>query len=82
MDWLMEPQTWISLITLTSLEIVLGIDNIVFISILTSKLPEEQQPRGRQIGLGMAMGTRILLLLSRLSFRLKVGPLNSISPTR
>jgi predicted tellurium resistance membrane protein TerC len=64
MDWITEPQTWISLLTLTSLEIVLGIDNIVFISILTGKLPADQQARGRQIGLALAMGTRILLLLS------------------
>jgi predicted tellurium resistance membrane protein TerC len=64
MDWITDPQTWISLVTLTSLEIVLGIDNIVFISILASKLPESQQPRARRVGLGFAMGTRILLLLS------------------
>lgn len=64
MDWITDPQTWISLITLTSLEIVLGIDNIVFISILAGKLPEDQQDRARLWGLGLAMGTRILLLLS------------------
>jgi predicted tellurium resistance membrane protein TerC len=64
MDWITDPQTWISLITLTSLEIVLGIDNIVFISILASKLPKEQQDRARLWGLGLAMFTRILLLLS------------------
>ncbi len=64
MDWITDPQTWISLITLTSLEIVLGIDNIVFISILASKLPTDQQDRARVWGLGLAMFTRILLLLS------------------
>ncbi len=64
MDWLTDPQAWIGLLTLTALEIVLGIDNIVFISILAGKLPAEQQARGRSIGLAMAMGTRILLLLS------------------
>lgn len=64
MEWLSDPQTWIALATLTALEIVLGIDNIIFISILASKLPEEAQPRARTIGLGMAMFTRILLLLS------------------
>ena len=64
MEWLTDPQTWISLLTLTALEIVLGIDNIIFISILAEKLPEDQVERGRQIGLFMAMITRILLLLS------------------
>ena len=64
MEWISDPQTWISLITLTSLEIVLGIDNIVFISILASKLPIEQQDRARVWGLALAMITRILLLLS------------------
>ena len=64
MELLTNPDTWIALVTLTILEIVLGIDNIVFISILTGKLPEEDQPRARNIGLGLAMGMRILLLLS------------------
>ena len=64
MDWLSDPQTWVALLTLTALEIVLGIDNIIFISILAGKLPEDQQKRGRQIGLLMAMVTRILLLFS------------------
>ena len=64
MEIFSNPDTWIALLTLTTLEIVLGIDNIVFISILTGKLPEEQQPRARQIGLGLAMGMRILLLLA------------------
>ena len=64
MDWLAEPQTWISLLTLTVLEIVLGIDNLVFISILADKLPEEERGKARQSGLALAMITRILLLLS------------------
>ena len=64
MEWISDPQSWIALLTLTALEIVLGIDNIIFISILAGKLPENQQVRGRQIGLLMAMLTRILLLFS------------------
>jgi predicted tellurium resistance membrane protein TerC len=64
MEWLFLPETWIALVTLTVLEIVLGIDNIIFISILTGKLPPQQQQRGRTIGLAGAMLTRILLLLS------------------
>jgi len=64
MAWLADPQSWIALLTLTALEIVLGIDNIIFISILAGKLPENEQDRGRQLGLIMAMGTRILLLFS------------------
>ncbi len=64
MDWLSDPQAWIALATLTTIEIVLGIDNIVFISILVSKLPAAQQARARFIGLSLAMGMRILLLLS------------------
>ena len=62
--WIDKPEAWIALGTLTVLEIVLGIDNVVFISILASRLPEEQQPKARRIGLGLAMGGRILLLLS------------------
>ena len=64
MDWLAQPETWIALLTLTALEIVLGIDNIIFISILAGKLPHEQQARARTWGLALAMITRILLLLS------------------
>jgi predicted tellurium resistance membrane protein TerC len=63
-DWTSDPQAWTALATLTALEIVLGIDNIIFISILTGRLPKAQQPRARTIGLGLAMGMRILLLLS------------------
>jgi len=64
MDWLANSEAWIALITLTALEIVLGIDNIIFISILVDRLPEKQRNKGRLIGLGLAMITRILLLLS------------------
>ena len=64
MDWLSSPEAWVALLTLTVLEIVLGIDNIVFISILAGKLPFDQQARARSIGLALAMVTRILLLLS------------------
>jgi predicted tellurium resistance membrane protein TerC len=64
MEWISNPEIWISLLTLTVLEIVLGIDNIVFISILSGKLPKEQQAKGRTVGLGLAMITRVLLLLS------------------
>ncbi|MEJ7754528.1 MAG: TerC family protein [Candidatus Limnocylindrales bacterium] len=64
MELLADPQIWIALFTLTALEIVLGIDNIVFISILASKLPAEQQDRARLVGLGLAMFMRIALLFS------------------
>ena len=64
MTWLTAPETWIALLTLTLLEIVLGIDNIIFISILAGKLPAGEQPRARTVGLTLAMVTRILLLLS------------------
>ncbi len=64
MEWVTSPEAWIALLTLTVLEIVLGIDNIVFISILTGRLPEERRPRARTVGLALAMITRILLLLS------------------
>jgi predicted tellurium resistance membrane protein TerC len=63
MDFFSTPEAWISLLTLTLLEIVLGIDNIVFISILSGKLPAEQQEKARKLGLGLAMITRVLLLL-------------------
>jgi predicted tellurium resistance membrane protein TerC len=61
---LSDPQTWISLVTLTFLEIVLGIDNIVFISILAGKLPPDKQPKARKLGLAAALITRLLLLAS------------------
>ena len=64
MEWLTSPEIWVAFLTLTALEIVLGIDNIIFISILVARLPKEQQAKGRFFGLALAMGTRILLLLS------------------
>lgn len=64
MEWIVNPEIWISLLTLTVLEIVLGIDNIVFISILAGKLPIEQQKKARTLGLALALITRVLLLLS------------------
>jgi predicted tellurium resistance membrane protein TerC len=64
MDWIADPSIWIAFLTLTVLEIVLGIDNIVFISILAGKLPLAQQARARTIGLTLAMVTRVLLLLT------------------
>ncbi len=64
MDWIYDPQVWIGFFTLSALEIVLGIDNIIFISILAGKLPKEQQPRARFIGIGLALVARILLLLA------------------
>jgi len=64
MDWITDPQAWIAFATLTVLEVVLGIDNIVFISILSSRLPKAQQPRARALGLALAMLSRIALLFS------------------
>jgi predicted tellurium resistance membrane protein TerC len=63
MEWLSSPEAWVALTTLTLLEIVLGVDNIIFISILVGRLPEAQRQRARVLGLGFAMGTRVLLLL-------------------
>ena len=64
MDFLLDPNIWIAFAMLTALEIVLGIDNIIFISILVSRLPPEQRDKARRLGLGFAMVTRVLLLLS------------------
>jgi predicted tellurium resistance membrane protein TerC len=64
MHWITDPQIWLAFLTLTSLEIVLGIDNIIFIAILAGRLPPHQQQKGRTVGLLMAMVTRILLLFS------------------
>jgi predicted tellurium resistance membrane protein TerC len=63
-DWIADPNAWIALATLTALEIVLGVDNIIFISILVGRLPPEKRDIARRLGLSLAMGTRILLLLS------------------
>jgi len=64
MEWLTDPQSWIALLTLTVLEIVLGVDNVIFIAILAGKLPDAQQKKARLIGLAMAMIARIALLFS------------------
>ncbi len=64
MEWITDPAAWLALATLTALEMVLGIDNIIFISVLVARLPEQQRARARTIGLALAAGTRILLLLS------------------
>jgi predicted tellurium resistance membrane protein TerC len=71
MAWVTDPHGWIAFVTLLSLEIVLGIDNVIFISILAGKLPPEQQSRARKTGLGLAVITRVLLLLS-LSFMVRL----------
>lgn len=78
MEWVSEPQAWIALTTLTLLEIVLGIDNIVFISILASKLPQHKQEKARIIGLAVAMLTRLLLLSSLFLLTKLTKPLFSI----
>ena len=78
MDWITDPQIWISLLTLTALEIVLGIDNIIFISILAGKLPRELQAKARQTGLMLALFTRVMLLAS-LAWMVKLtAPLFSV----
>src|SRR5436853_2125279 len=64
MYWLIDPEIWVSLVALTALEIVLGIDNLVFIAILAGRLPAEKQNRARQIGLALALLTRLALLAS------------------
>ena len=64
MEWILDPQIWIGLLTLTALEIVLGIDNIVFISIVAGRLPDKSQKKARLLGLALAMIMRVLLLLT------------------
>ncbi|HEX9759306.1 MAG TPA: TerC family protein, partial [Candidatus Acidoferrales bacterium] len=64
MDWITDPQGWIALVTLAALEVVLGIDNIIFIAILAGRLPAHQQARARTLGLAVAMVSRIVLLLA------------------
>jgi hypothetical protein len=64
MDWLVDPQAWIAFLTLVALEIVLGVDNIIFISILAGKLPASQQKRARNVGLALALVMRVILLFS------------------
>jgi predicted tellurium resistance membrane protein TerC len=64
MEWIADPQIWIAFATLTVLELVLGIDNVIFISILSGKLPEKDQPKARFIGLTLALVMRVILLFS------------------
>jgi len=64
MEWVLNPEVWVALITLTALEVVLGIDNVIFISVLTGRLPPVQQASARRLGLLLAMGTRLALLFS------------------
>src|SRR5215475_1978998 len=64
MDWITQPETWIAFLTLVALELVLGVDNVIFISILAGKLPQNQQGRARKTGIMLAVVTRILLLVS------------------
>ena len=64
LDLVTQPEAWISLATLAALEIVLGIDNVVFLTILAGRLPKEQQPRARRLGLAFALGTRLMLLFA------------------
>ena len=64
MEWITDPQAWVAFVTLLALEIVLGIDNIIFISILAGKLPAEDQKRARLIGLSLALVIRVALLFS------------------
>ncbi|MDB5060433.1 MAG: hypothetical protein JWP67_276 [Mucilaginibacter sp.] len=79
MEILTNPEAWLSLITLTLLEIVLGIDNVIFISILADKLPKNEQEKGRKLGLAMAMITRVMLLLSISWVMTLTAPLFNIS---
>lgn len=78
MELLADPQVWMAFLTLTVLEIVLGIDNIIFLAILVGRLPVEQQRKGRLIGLSLAMMTRILLLLSLAWIMKLTAPLFSV----
>jgi predicted tellurium resistance membrane protein TerC len=78
LDWISSPEAWIALATLTVLEIVLGVDNIIFISILAGRLPRDQRARARRLGLGLAMGMRILLLMSLAWLARLTAPLFSV----
>jgi predicted tellurium resistance membrane protein TerC len=77
-DLLTDPGTWTALVTLTALEIVLGVDNVVFISVLTEKLPRNRRADARRLGLGLAMGTRILLLLTLTAIAALTAPIVSV----
>jgi len=77
-DWIFSPEAWIALATLTALEIVLGVDNIIFISILVGRLPPEQRQKARMLGLSLAMFSRIALLLSLAWVMTLTAPLFSV----
>jgi predicted tellurium resistance membrane protein TerC len=78
MHWMVEPESWIALLTLTVLEVVLGIDNIIFIGILASRLPDAQRGRARRLGLGIGVGLRIVLLFSLTYVMRLTDPLFSV----
>ena len=78
MEWILDPQMWIGLLTLTALEIVLGIDNIVFISIVAGRLPDKSQKKARRLGLALAMIMRVLLLLTLSWIMMLTEPLFAI----
>ena len=78
MDWITSPEAWIALLTLTTLEVVLGIDNIIFIAILADRLPVDQRAKARKTGLSLAIGTRILLLTSIVWIMRLTTPLFSV----
>lgn len=78
MNWITDPQAWMALFTLTALEIVLGIDNIIILTILVGRLPKKDRQLGRMLGLGLAMGTRIALLLSIVWIMQLVKPLFTV----
>jgi predicted tellurium resistance membrane protein TerC len=78
MEWITQPQAWVALATLTALEIVLGIDNIVFISVLVGRLPSGQRNKARTLGLALAMVTRILLLLTLTWIMTLTAPIFSV----
>ena len=77
-EWLASPEAWFALLTLTALEIVLGVDNLIFIAILVARVPEAQRPKARVLGLGLAMFTRIALLLSLAWIARMTSPLFSV----
>ncbi|MGE0160602.1 MAG: TerC family protein [Gemmatimonadales bacterium] len=78
MDWISSPEAWIALLTLTTLEVVLGIDNIIFVAILADRLPAEQRAKARRVGLSLAVGARILLLTSIVWIMRLTAPLFTI----
>ena len=78
MEWITSPEAWIALLTLTVLEVVLGIDNIIFIAILADRLPADERGKARKTGLSLAIGSRILLLTSIVWIMRLTAPLFSV----